>query len=203
MANYRCVASGVFASGRTWSFRQHFSSGSAISVVQGDWHTQIGSFWTNGSHGVETLYPTTTVLTLTSTAELDSSFREGNKQEATETLAGTGTDDGLPEQDCILISLRAAQVGRKNRGRIHLPAPIETVVDAGELQSTPSARASTAINALYAGMRLAGHTPFIYNVKVSPHDPVLFTQKDIVTELVDRQIRTLRGRSKGKRAVYV
>jgi hypothetical protein len=203
MTLYRCVASGVFASGRTWSFRQHFTSSVSISTIQGDWHTQIGSFWTNGSHGVETLFPTTTELTLTSTAQLSALAREGLKQVATETLPGTSANDGLPEQNVILVSLRGASVGRQNRGRIHLPAPDETVVTAGEMQSTPTTRVSTAIGALYAGMRIAGHDPVVYNRIASVHDPVAFTTKSIVTEEVDRVIRTLRPRTRKSVAVYV
>jgi hypothetical protein len=203
MTAYRCVASGVFSSGRTWSFSQKFVSSVAISTIQGDWHTQIGSFWTNGSHGVETIFPTGTVLTLTSTAALSALGREGLKQTATETLPGTSANDCLPEQNCILVSLRGASVGKQNRGRIHLPAPDETLITLGEMQSTPATRVSTAIGALYAGMRLAGHDPVIWNVKTSVHDPIAFTTKSIVTEEVDRVIRTLRPRSRKNTAVYV
>jgi len=204
MTTYRCVASGVFTSGETWSFRQHFNSSSAISVVQGDWFSQINSFWTNGSHGLETLYPTGTVLNLTSTAELTGiPFREGLKQEGPATLPGTSADDSLPEQVCILVSLRGASVGRKNRGRIHLPAPVETACTGGELGSTEGTRVSTSIGALYAGMRLAGHDPVVYNVKTSPADPVVQTTKSIVSEEVDRVLRSMRTRTKSRRAVYV
>lgn len=203
MTIYRCVASGVFPSGRTWSFRQHFNSSSAISVVQGDWHTNIVSFWTNGTHGVETLYNAGTELTLTSTAQLDALFREGLKQSATETLVGTDTDNVFPEQIAILVSLRGASVGAKNRGRIHLPAPIRASATEGELGSVEATRVSTAIGALYGGMRILGHDPVIYNVHASVHDPVAFTTKSIVTEEVDRVLRTQRRRSRGNRAVYV
>lgn len=207
MTVYRCVASGVFASGETWSFRQHFDSASAIATVQGDWFTQINSFWTNGTHGVETLYPTGTVLNLTSTAALSGvPFREGAKQSGTATLPGTSADDSLPEQVCILVSLRGADVGERNRGRIHLPAPAETAATGGELGSTEATRVSTAIGALYAGMRLAGHNPVIYNVavsKVPTVDPIPQTLKTIVTEEVDRVLRSMRQRTKSRRAVYV
>lgn len=204
MPVYRAVASGVFASGETWSFRQHFDSSASISTISGDWSSQINSAWTNGSHGLETLYPTGTELTQTSVAELSGvPYREGLKQVAVATLPGTSADDTLPEQVCILVSLRAASVGRLNRGRIHLPAPVETVATGGELDSTPSTRVSTAINALYDGMRLAGHTPVIYNVKASVHDPVVQTLKTIVTEEVDRVLRSQRQRTKKRRAVYV
>lgn len=204
MTVYRAVASGVFASGETWSFRQHFDSGADIATISGDWSAQIQSAWTNGTHGLETLYPTGTELTQTSVAALSGvPFREGLKQVAPQTLVGTSADDSLPEQTCVLVSLRAAAVGRKNRGRIHLPALVETAVTGGEIDSTPSTRVSTAINALYDGMRIAGHTPVIYNTQVSVDDPVLQTLKTIVTEEVDRVTRSMRQRTKRRRAVYV
>ena len=207
MTIYRCVASGVFASGLTWSFRQHFDSSASVSTVQGDWFTQINSFWTNGSHGVETIYPTGTVLNNTSTAELVGvPFRENLKQFGTATLPGTSADDSLPENVCILVSLRGAAVGERNRGRIHLPAPAETAATGGELGSAEGTRVSTAIGALYAGMRLAGHDPVVYNVKVSKVptvDPVPQTIKSLVSEEVDRVLRSQRSRTKSRRSVYV
>ena len=204
MTIYRCVASGVFASGEVWSFRQHFDSAAPISTIQGDWFAQLHSAWTNGTFGLETLYPAGTELTLSSTAALAGvPFREGAKQSATMTDVGTNVNDSLPEQVCILVSLRGSDVGKKNRGRIHLPAPAETTATGGELGSTEGTRVSTAIGALYAGMRLAGHTPVIYNVKTSPADPVVQTTKVMVTEEVDRVLRSMRPRTKRRRAVYV
>jgi len=201
---YRCVASGVFASGRTWSFRQHFNSTAAINVIQGDWFAQLHSAWTNGSHGLETLDPAGTELTLSSSAALSGTpFREGLKQSATMTDVGTNVGDSLPENACWLISLRGASVGRKNRGRIHLPAPADTVATGGLYGGTETTRVSTAINALYAGMRLAGHDPVIYNTKVSVDDPVIQTLKSIVTEEADQVVRTMRGRIKSRAAIYV
>lgn len=204
---YRCVVSGVFAGGSTWSFRQHFDSAADIATIQADWFAQVSSFWTNGTHGVETLYPTGTVLTRTQTAELTGvPFREGAQQFATMTLAGTSADDSMAEQCVILVSLRGADAGKKNRGRIHLPAPVETAAVGSQLGTTPATRVSTAIRALYDGMRLAGHTPVVYNTKISKVptvDPVVQTLKTIVTEEVDEIIRTLRGRTKHKKAVYI
>jgi hypothetical protein len=207
MTIYRCVASGVFAGGATWSFRQHFDSSAVIATIQADWFAQLNSFWTNGTHGVETLYPTGTILDLSKTSALSGlPFREGAQQSATMALPGTSADDGMPEQVCILVSLRGADAGKKNRGRIHLPAPVETAAVGSELTNTLGTRVSTAIGALYDGMRLAGHNPVIYNTKVSKVptvDPVAQTIKTIVTEEVDRILRTERRRTRSKRAVYV
>jgi len=204
MTIYRATASGVFASGETWSFRQHFNSVAAIGTISGDWAAAIVSMWTDGTHGIQTLYPTGTLLTATSVAALSGvPFREGAKQVAPTSHAGTAVTDSLPEQVCILVSLRAANVGGRNRGRIHLPAPTEDVATGGEMDSTPSARVSTAINALYASMRLSGHDPVVYNTAVSVADPVIQTTKSIVTEEVDRVLRTMRRRTRKRRAVYV
>jgi hypothetical protein len=203
MTIYRCVASGVFLSGETWSFRQHFDSTAAIATIAGDWFAQLHSAWTNGTFGLQTLYPVGTEMTLSSVAALSGvPFREGLKQVTPMTDAGTNTNGSKPEQTCILVSLRSALVGKNQRGRIHLPAPAENTATGGELGVTEGTRVSTAIGALYAGMRLAGHTPVIYNVKVSVHDPVVQVTKVIVTEEVDRVLRTLRGRTKSRRAVY-
>ncbi len=207
MTIYRCRASGVFAGGSTWSFRQHFDSTAAIAGIQADWFAQLTSFWTDGTHGVDTIYPTGTIMTLSKTSALTGiPFREGAQQSATLALAGTSTDDGMPEQDCIVVSLRGTDAGKKNRGRIHLPAPVETAAVGSELTSILGTRVSTAIAALYDGMRLAGHNPVVYNVKISKVptvDPVAQTVKTIVTEEVDRIIRTQRRRTRAKRAVYV
>jgi len=207
MTIYRCTASGVFAGGSTWSFRQHFDSSATTASIQGDWFTQINSFWTNGSHGVETLYPTGTILNLTKTAALSGlPFREGEQASATAALPGTSADDGMPEQVCILVSLRGANAGKKNRGRIHLPAPVETAAVGSELTSVLGTRVSAAIAALYDGMRLLGHNPVVYNTKISKVptvDPVAQTIKTVVTEEVDRILRTQRRRTRAKRPVYV
>ena len=207
MTIFRCLARGVFAGGSTWSFRQHFDSSAVIATIQADWFAQLNSFWTNGSHGVETLYPTGTILDFTQTSELVGlPFREGPQQSATAALPGTSTDDGMPEQTCILVSLRGSDAGKKNRGRLHLPAPVETAAVGSELTLVLATRVSAAIGALFDGMRLAGHNPVVYNTKISKVptvDPVPQTTKSIVTEEADRILRTQRRRTRGKLAVYI
>jgi hypothetical protein len=203
MANYRVTVLGHFASGRTWSFRTHVSNSAALSVVQADWVSAVTGFWTDGAHGVETLYPTTTILDSVTTALLTPLFRESTKLSNTLALAGTSANDGMPEQDCVLVSLRGATVDKASRGRIHLPALDETLAVAGLIGSTPSTRISTAIGAMFGAMRSAGNAFFVYNVKTSAHDPVLFTPKTIVSQETDRVVRTLRVRVRKSRAQYV
>ncbi|HKW42517.1 MAG TPA: hypothetical protein VJN39_14810 [Gemmatimonadales bacterium] len=207
MTVYRCTASGAFASGLTWSFRQHFNSTSSIATVSADWSAHLVTWWTDGTNGMQGIYPTGTTFDLSTVAALSGvPFREGAKLEQTHSLAGALSTDSLPEQSCIVVSLRAAEVGRKNRGRIHYPAPAEDKVTGGVLNSTESTHVSTATNVLYAAMRAAGHDPVIYNShvsKVPSVDPVVQTLKSIATEEIDRNIRTQRRRTRKRRPLYV
>lgn len=204
MSMYRCTASGAFASGLTWSFRQHFESPSTIATVSSDWSTALIAWWTDATNGMQGIYPAGTTFDLSTVAELTGvPYREGAKLLQTHALVGALTSDSMPEQNCIVVSLRAANVGRKNRGRIHYPAPAEDKATGGLLGATESTHVSTATNVLYAAMRTAGHTPVVYNTKTSVADPILQTNKTIVTEEIDRVLRTQRRRVKKRRAEYV
>lgn len=207
MTIYRCTASGAFASGLTWSFRQHFDSAASIATINADWSNALIAWWTDATNGMQGMYPVATTFDLSTTAALAGvPFREGAKLSQTHALIGAATGDSMPEQNCIVVSLRGAEVGRKNRGRIHYPAPSEDKAVGGLLTPTDSTHVSTATTVLYAAMRTAGHTPVIYNAKVSKVptvDPVVQTTKVVVSEEVDRVIRTQRRRSRKRRAEYV
>lgn len=209
MALYRCVAYGTFLSGRTWSFRQNFSSSATLATVQSDWDAQVVAAWTDGTHGLETLYPTTTVLTLTRTYALFLTLGPPIKVKAASaaqtpgTNPGTSGADGLPDQDAIVVSLRTAGVGVNNRGRTYLPACDEAIVVGDVLGSTPATRVSTAMTALRAGMAAAGHTQVIFNDQPTVHDPTTATTKPVTLCETDRVMRTQRRRINKSPAVYV
>lgn len=209
MTLFQCAASGVAPSGRPWSFRMHMSSAASVSQVELDWATQINSAWTNGSHGVDTLFPTATVLDLVKTSQL-AIVTVGAVQKLRATLIaqdvvslpGTSANASLPDQNVILVSLRTATPGKEGRGRIHLPAPDETLVTAGEMGATPTTRVSTSIEALRAGMASAGHTPVVVTEVLTKIGTPVGTFKPITLVETDRVIRTLRGRVKSRAAVY-
>jgi len=186
------------------------SSSASVSGVEADWATQVTSFWTNGTHGVETIFPTATTLTQTRTDQLHivtiggvDKLRVNGIAEDTVTLAGTSAQPSLPEQNAILVSLRSATPGREGRGRIHLPAPDETLVTAGELGTTPTTRVSTAVEALRAGMAAAGHLPVILTYVKPLTGTAVGSTRPIVLVETDRIIRTLRARNKSRVAIYI
>jgi hypothetical protein len=209
MALYRCVAYGIYASGRPWSFRQNFSSSAVLATVQSDWNAQIATTWTSGTFGVDTLYPTTTVLNRTRTYSLFLTLgppikvKASASAENTASLAGTSGADGLPDQDAIVLSLRTAGVGVNNRGRTFLPACDEAIVVGDVLGSTPATRVTTAFTALRAGMAAAGHVQVIFNDKPTVLDPVTATTKPITKCETDRVVRTQRRRIRKETAIYV
>jgi hypothetical protein len=200
MALFRCVASGVFASGRAWSFRQYFVSTAILATVQGDWLAQTVSAWTDGTHGLQTLYPTTTVYNRARTYQTALTLGPPIKVISTAiaenafTHAGTSVADGLPDQDAVLVSLRSAGVGPNHRGRNSLPAVAEDIVVGDILGAVQATRVSTAMSALRIGMAAAGHVHVLVNLEASPRDPIVATTKPVVLCETDRVTRTQRRR---------
>lgn len=210
MTLYRCQAHGVSPSTKPWSFTMNFSSSASLATVENDWLTQVSSFWTNGTHGVETLFPVATVLETTSTAQLSivtvgavQKLREVGKRTDNPALPGTSVNASMPDQNVILVSLRTDLPGKENRGRIHLPAPDVTLVTAGELGSTPATRVTTATTALLSGMGGAGHQAVVLTAVLTKIGTPVGNTRSINFAETDRIVRTLRGRNKSTVAVYV
>lgn len=209
MTLFRCEAHGVFASGRLWSWGQDFSSTATLATIQADWTNATNSLWTDATHGLETLYPTTTIFESTKTYQESVVAGTPGKiiavglAESGFSLPGTSANDGLPDQNAVLVSLRAANPGPNNRGRTYLPACDETIVVGDLLGATPAGRVTTAMTALRAAMAAAGHTQVIWNDKSTLRDPAIGTTKVITLCKTDRVIRTQRRRVRKEVAQYV
>lgn len=210
MALFRCTASGVQGDGRPWSLRTHFASSLTTGQVEIDWLAQVTSAWTNGSHGIETLFPVATTIQTTKTEKLQVFTVSGvDKLRAVEfgldnpALPGTSANAALPDQNATLVSLLTGLPGKENRGRFRLPAIDETLVTLGVIDSTPATRVSTSMNALRTGMNGAGHTMVIVTyVKTKIGTPVGANRPVTACE-TDRVVRTLRGRVRSEKAIYV
>lgn len=203
MTDFKFEMSGIYGTGRVWSTGVKASAAGDLATALIDWGTQVASFWTNGSHGVETLYAPSTELTAVTVTQLDATGHVVQEVSAPETLVGTAATQEGANQLAVLVSLRNAFAGERNRGRMYLPSPAEGAVDEGVLGSTEGTRVSTAISALFGGMRTAGYTFFVWNEDTSPRDPVAFTKKTLTQEKVDRVLRTQRRRISKELAIYV
>jgi len=210
MTLFKCTAKGVSPSTREWSFSIHFSSGHTTAQVEADWLAQASSFWTNGAHGVDTLFPVATTLQTTRTASLAvvavgpiNKLREQQVVFDNPALAGTSANPSLPDQNAILVSLRTAVPGRVGRGRIHLPAPDETLVVASELTAVSATRVSTSVQALLTGMGAAGHQAVLVTAVLTKTGVPVGNVTNVNFAETDRIVRTMRTRNKRERAVYV
>ena len=56
MTDFKFEMSGIYGTGRVWSTGVKASAAGDLATALIDWGTQVASFWTNGSHGVETLF---------------------------------------------------------------------------------------------------------------------------------------------------
>lgn len=203
MPDYKLQLSGTYGTGRVWSTGVHATGAADLPSTAITWATQVNSAWTNASHGLETLYATTTVLTEISVVQLDATMHAIQEVASAVTLPGTNATQEGPNQDSILVSLRNSFAGERNRGRMYLPVPAEDTFDEGVMGVTETTRVSTAIDALFSGMRTAGYTFFVFNRKVSVRDPALYAHKTITTEKVDRVLRTQRRRIRKELAIYI
>jgi len=210
MTLFRCTATGVQVAGFEWSLRLHFASSQTVGQVQTDWNTWHSDFWNNASYGVKTLFPVATTVAVTKTEQLQvftvgavDKLRAVAFGQDEPALAGTSANDPLPGQNTLLVSLLTGLPGKENRGRFHLPAPDETLVTNGEFDSASSTRVKTSALALHAGMAAAGHTQVLVTYTKTKIGTPVGANRPVTTCEVDRVIRTLRGRTRSRRAVYV
>jgi hypothetical protein len=214
MTLYECSMHGVQPSGRSWSSRVRFVSSASLAAVEADWLAQVDSFWLNGTHGLETLFPAGTTIGTVRTAQLTvvpittptgtvDKIRTVATRQDDPALVGTAAGAALPDQNCILVNLRTGDPGVLGRGKLRLPAPDETLVTAGELGSTPATRVSTATQALQTGMAAAGHSMVVVNADKTKAALPVGTARTVTFIQTDRVIRTVRQRVRRRVGVFV
>jgi hypothetical protein len=212
MTLFRCTASGLLPSGRSWSFRMHFNSGLSTGTVETDWNAQLLIAWSTGANPYKIFVPAATTLAQSKTERLQVVTHAGtppvDKLIAVEVatalpaIVGTNANGALPDQNTVLVSLRSGLPGRSNRGRIHLPAPSVNLVTAGMLAPTDAAKVSARFNGLLTGMIAAGHNPVVVTYVVSKTGRTVGSIAPIIVAETDEVIRTERIRNKSEKAVY-
>jgi hypothetical protein len=191
----------------------HFTSGASVASVEANWLTAMTAAWSTIANPLKALYPAGTVLEQTKTEALTivalpgpparSGLRAAGVSEDNPAIAGTSANPALPDQNAILVSLRGALPGKENRGRIHLPAPDQTLVTAGQLSSTTAGHVTTAIDGVLTSMAAAGNAPVVVTYTASLTGRAVGTTSAITFAETDEVIRTVRARAKRRKAVYV
>jgi hypothetical protein len=191
----------------------HFTSNAAVGVVAADWNSHMGGAWTSGASALDLIFPVGTTLDETLVASLQvvsfagpppvDKLREVLSSSPTISDPGTSANPALPDQNAILVSLRAAGNSREDRGRIHLPAPDQTLVTLNEISSTVAGHVSTAIDGVRTNMAANGHTMVLATYKLTKTGTAVGSTRPVVKVETDRIIRTVRMRNKRERAIYV
>jgi hypothetical protein len=183
VTDYMVKMIGQYAGGIPWTTGVHVTSAQSESALATTWRNAVLNFWLDPAHGVQTLYPTGTVLTETSVATLNATMHEVTKTTTPTAAAGTSTADTLPFQEAVCISLRGNSVQKTGRGRMFLPALAEDQVNNDVVIGAATARISTAIKAVFAAINADGSTFFVtpVNVKKPPKNGVPLYTKTVVT----------------------
>jgi hypothetical protein len=204
MTDYFCQLNGQFAGGRAWSTGIHVTSNQSLAALSTTWNGACSAAWTDGSHGLQAIYHTTTVTTSTAVAVLNGLQREVQKQVTPLSLAGTSTDTSLPWEVALLVSLRSAYVGKHNRGRLYLPAFVEGVVVDNVIAGSTCTRVRDAIAALFGAIRADGSTIYVFNRKplkdgITP----AFTKTVITSQLTSNKPARQSRRTRSQVPAYV
>lgn len=165
MPDYYMQVLGEYTSSLGWSFGQHITSSSSEASLAASWHLAWTGAWTDGSFGLQTLYPTGTAITEVTVATLSASMKELSKTRLALAEAGIASDDTLPFQNSVCVSWRGTNIQRYGRGRWFLPAPIETIINNNVLTNTAATRIKNAVNYVYSQMSAGGNTFFVTNKK--------------------------------------
>lgn len=209
MTDYYMQVLGEYANSLGWSFGQHISSSSSEATLASEWQAAWTSAWTDGSFGLQTLYPTTTTVTQVSVATLSPRMREISKTRLTLAEAGISSDDTLPYQESICVSWRGTNIQKNGRGRWYLPATIETIVNSDLVTSTAATRIKNAVEYVYGQMTTGGNTFFVTNKKdiIDKHTLAVlvpaFTKQIVTTPLVARKPARQSRRVRKVPATYI
>lgn len=168
MTFYLCTAIGHLPGGEEFNFGIHVSgvAGSADDVLTA-WAAQVGVLFNHDAglgNTVKSHISDQVGVDDVTVAELDdSSGRQVTKVMTAASHDGTNTDEPLPPQVAVAVSLRTSLATKEGRGRFYLP-PLATGAElGGELivaaQEAIVAGAATALT----GMATAGFPCVIYH----------------------------------------
>lgn len=203
MADYFARIRGHYASGRTWSTGLHITSTDTAAALLTIWAAQVTSFWTDGTHGLNTVYSTGTEIDSVDVATLNGTMRTvARTTPTTLSLPGTSADTALPDLNSAVVTLRATAIGPGTIGHMKLPAPVEGTVVGGEFQPTFYDRVGVAARALLSGVSADGSQVFIFNREATISKPLAYTKTVMVTAQGSSKVGRESSRVKGVRASF-
>lgn len=129
MTHFRLVAKGLLPAGDIWmtGFQVDADPGEDAASTLASWETAWALFWngTGSSDDFKSLAKTTVTTFEQSSTEVGLDGKNVTQALATVALAGTATDDSMPQETTPVISLRTANASKAGRGRLYLPCLTE------------------------------------------------------------------------------
>lgn len=161
MTYFRVSQQGILPSLDVWVSNFHVQSSNTLAAVHTAASSGIASFWNNTFKPFVT--PGTT-LTQVVTTELDiATGKNKQAQLTTNNIAGTGVAPALPNQDCVLISLRTANAGKSGRGRQYLPTlAIANLATNGTMLPATRDAIDTAYQSMLNGLASTGQVVILH-----------------------------------------
>ena len=208
MPDYKLEVHGHYSAAVDWSFGCHANSAQDLATILSTWKTAWEATWSDGGHGLNILYPATTGIDSYRAYLLDSDFWSTQVQTSGSTKVGTSVADSLPWEVSVVVSQRSVSSTPAGRGRIKLPAIIETSVNANVLDHGDGARMSTAVNAVKSAINADGSTIFVARrgVKATAKHPIAVPpgpKFTILTWKISDKVGSQKNRVKKIPAVYL
>jgi hypothetical protein len=168
MTHFRLSCRGHSVDGEQWIFTLHVSQAVVIaSDILPVWDTAVNDFWgttTGPTGGAGQYYPDTYGIDQLIVDELDPVTGK-NVRQAQEGLGlvGRGTDEPLPPQNAVVVSLRTDLPTRAGRGRFYLPGPDVTTLSGGRLNNGARTALANAAADLIGDLNDSGAVTEVYH----------------------------------------
>jgi hypothetical protein len=167
MTFYRGTVKGHLEGGEIFNFSMHFSgvTGQAATGATelADAVTLMWSGTNSPAGNITALYPASIGVDGVTFDELDSSGHNVQQGRAALSLVGTGTDEPLPPQCAVVVSLRSNTPTRAGRGRFYLPSPVTTTVIDQRLDSAAQGDILHGALAMLNHMKGLSLTPVVFH----------------------------------------
>ena len=147
MTYFRGSFQGSLPQGDNYVTNLHILSSSTLASVHATFSAAATTFW----NAIKIYLPPTNTLDNIVTTELNPANGKNVAALVTgATIIGTGTAPAVPQQTCMLVSLRTGNASKSGRGRQYLPSP---VIGALDPTGTISAVVASAVDSAYTAMQ--------------------------------------------------
>lgn len=181
MTDYAVKVNGHYQNGEAWSWSWDVTSSQPPATLLTTMEAALTDMWTNGTYGLQSQYPTTTVMDSVEVITLDGTYRHKSKVSGILSLAGTSSDNGLTNATTMVVHKQSSGLQRYQRGFTRLPAPVEGIVVDGVYTGTAVTRFGNAMRAVRNAIAADGSTLFVHLGKNAAKDGTPAYSKTVIT----------------------